>query len=224
MIGKITNKMFGLSHLGRFLTSEELQKSYANGYILDDTERIYYLIKTETDEFCFTNCAFIHIESNENKQNVLNRYDYSAYIMNGITLEVAGDMDLDSKLKFHLLPLSELTTKDEKYPPLKKSMPNYREGFVFSINIHRDGIENLRALYKTLVKIGKIQMQNIQDLKATEKSLEKAFDSIFINGKAAISTDEIQSITSFINQWILEKRKQYSNEDFSEVFETYFVG
>lgn len=223
MLGKITSRMLGLSHLGKFIPDDKLAKTYANGYILEDEERIFYLIKTKTDEYCFTNSAFIHIDSTD-KRNILKRYDYNTYLIDEISLEVAGDMDLDAELKFRLLNISDYKEeKKEKHQPLKRGLPNYKEGIAFSISIHRNEIEYLKALYRTLVKIGKLQVENIEGWDTSKKTLEMAFNTFLTSNKTKTTSEEFEEITLFADRWMLDKKHEYSNDDFLEVFETYLV-
>lgn len=221
MIEKITNKMFGLSHLGMFVSRNEWESTYSNDYVLDKLEEIYYLIKTKTNEYCFTNRALICLDGNsESKRNVLTRYDYSTYLIQNISLEAAGAMDLDAELKFSLFPITEYNKqKEEEYLPLKLKLPNYQKGISFSISIHRKDLEQLKALYKTLWIVGKKQMENIQKRELSEKALNMAFNSFWTGEKAGTTTKEFEGIAQFADRWILEKHITYSNEDFREVFE-----
>ena len=69
----------------------------------EDNEKIYFLIKTKADEYCFTNIAFIHVDGQKaiSSKCLLKRYPY-------LTLNYrcvfgnAGKVDLDVEIKFDL--------------------------------------------------------------------------------------------------------------------------
>lgn len=226
MIEKLTNKVFGLSQLGVFVSGDELEGTYSKDYILDNLEQIYYLIKTKTSEYCFTNRAFIYLtENTADKRTAFYRYDYSSYLLQSISLEAAGAMDLDAELKFYLVPIAEYTKKVEnEYLPLKLKLPNYVQKIDFAISIHRSYNNHLKALYKTLWIISKKQVENIQKCELSEKALNMAFNSFWAGTKAGTTSKEFGEITKFADKWILDKRQEYSNEDFREVFEENYYG
>lgn len=220
---KLAASAFGLSKIGVFVSGEDLQKADASNYILDQLEQIYYLIKTKTDEYCFTNRALIHVDgtSLESKRNVLHRYDYHSFIIEQVYLETAGSMDIDAEIKIIIKPVSELMPKEhEKHPPLKAALVKKPSEIEISIDIHRDDLDNLKALYKTLVSISQKQKQNIQYLNSSEKTLGMAFNSL-VAGKSEdnSSSSVFREITDFADQWMIGKKEMYANDDFTNIFE-----
>ncbi|OEC01284.1 hypothetical protein EYB33_12110 [Lysinibacillus sphaericus] len=220
MFKRLASSAFGLSNIGVFVADEDLENTLANNYILDHLEEIFYLIQTKTNEYCFTNRALIHMDGThtENKRNVLNRYDYSSYVFDRISLET-GTMDIDAEMVITLKPTAEFTAKEhKKHPPLKETLG--KSEILFTIVIHKDNLDALKALYKTLVTIGQIQKRNISNLEAAEKTLNMAFNSFAagINNDCSVSF-AFKEVTNFADQWLLEKKQSYANEDFLEIFQ-----
>lgn len=220
MFKRLASSAFGLSNIGVFVANEDLKNTLAYDYTLDRLEEIFYLIQTKTNEYCFTNRALIHVDgtNTENRRNVLNRYDYSSYVFDRISLET-GTMDIDAEMGITLKPTSELKAKEyKKHPPLKEALG--KSEILFTIVIHKDYLDALKAVYKTLVTIGQIQKRNISNLEAAEKTLNMAFNSLAagINNDYSVSS-AFKEVTNFADQWLLEKKQSYANEDFLEIFQ-----
>jgi hypothetical protein len=92
----------------------------------------------KSDEYCFTNRALIHLDgtSATSKKRTLHRYDYHTHKISNVMLETAGTIDLDVKIKF--------------------SMGSKQ----YSIDVHKKHLEELKDLYKALVKIAEISREN----------------------------------------------------------------
>ena len=80
---------------------EDYDKTDADDFILHEIdEKIYFLIKTKADEYCFTNRAIIHVdgESAMSKKRLLRRYDYSMYTVTEVFSKQQEQSTLMSKL------------------------------------------------------------------------------------------------------------------------------
>ncbi|MCV5432612.1 PH domain-containing protein, partial [Escherichia coli] len=114
-------------HTNRLL--EEFRK-----LVVEDGEKIYFLIKSKSDEYCFTNKGLLHLDgtSATSKKRTLRRFSYSKYQIKNVALETAGTIDLDVEIKFQM--------GAEHY----------------SIDVHKKHVEELKDLYKALLKIEEI--------------------------------------------------------------------
>ncbi|MEI2468498.1 PH domain-containing protein, partial [Peribacillus frigoritolerans] len=80
MFKKMAADALGLSDIGSVISPADYDKVDADDYIMhEDGEKIYFLIKSKTDEYCFTNQAFIHLDGTSaiSKKRTLTRYSYS---------------------------------------------------------------------------------------------------------------------------------------------------
>ena len=129
MFGKLAADALGLSDIGAIIKPEDFSKADSDDYVMhEDNEKIYFLIKSKTDEYCFTNLALIHLDGTSalSKKRTLKRYSYSANQISQVALETAGTVDLDVEIKFTI-----------------GSVP-------FSIDVNKKHIEELKDLYKAL--------------------------------------------------------------------------
>lgn len=57
---------------------------------------------TDTDDYCFTNRAIIHVngECAMSKKRLLRRYDYLMHNISNVFLEAAGTIGLNVEIKF----------------------------------------------------------------------------------------------------------------------------
>lgn len=63
MFGKVASDILGLSDVGSVIKPENYDKVDADDYVMhEDNEKIYFLIKSKSDEYCFTNNALIHLD------------------------------------------------------------------------------------------------------------------------------------------------------------------
>ncbi|MFJ7733329.1 PH domain-containing protein [Lysinibacillus sp. NPDC097231] len=163
-------------------------------------EKIYFLIKTKADEYCFTNRAIIHVdgESAMSKKRLLRRYEYSMYNVRDVFLETAGTIDLDVEIKFTI------------------------DNTPLSIDIHKRFINDIKDLYKALHAISYEQKQNAYKLEVAEKSLNIASSSLGRIGNDNVSPSmSFEEITRFANNWMIDHKDKYKKEDFSHVFDLY---
>lgn len=53
----------GLSDIGQVIKPEDYNKTESDDFILtEDGEQIFFLIKSKSDEYCFTNMALLHLD------------------------------------------------------------------------------------------------------------------------------------------------------------------
>ena len=133
MFKKLASDALGLSDIGAVIKPQDYDKVESDDYVMhEDGEKIFFLIKSKTDEYCFTNKALIHVDGTSamSKKRTLRRFDYINYAIQDVALETAGTMDLDIEIKF--------------------SMGNQS----YSIDVNKKHMEELKDLYKALNKIG----------------------------------------------------------------------
>lgn len=201
MFKKIASDALGLSDIGTIIPPADYDKTDADDYIMhEDDEKIYFLIKTRMDEYCFTNLAIVHVdgESAISSKRTLKRYPYSQYTISDVFLETAGKIDLDVEIKFKL--------GNEQ----------------FDIDVKKDQIEQLKDLYKSLLRISEITHENEIYIDMASKSLDKAV-SILQNSRTDDNklADTYRDLTDFGFTWLTSVREQYHTKDFGEIYEKY---
>ena len=101
MLKKFAADALGISDIGKIISPEDYDKVIADDYIMhEDEEKIFFLIKSKTDEYCFTNLAFIHVDGTSavSSKRLIKRYDYYKHKISDVTIETAGTVDLDCDL------------------------------------------------------------------------------------------------------------------------------
>lgn len=201
MFKKMAADALGLSDVGKIIDPQDYDKTDADDYVMhEDDEKIYFLIKTKADEYCFTNLALIHVdgESAMSSKRTLKRYPYSQHTISDVSLETAGKIDLDVEIDFKLGPVA------------------------FSIDVQKDQIERLKDLYKSLLRIAEITHENTIVMHMANDSLEKAV-SILQNSRVGDVKldDQYNKLTDFGFTWMTSVRNQYHVKDFGDVFEKY---
>lgn len=200
IFGKMASDTLGLSDIGKILEPKDFDKADGDDYIMhEDGEKIYFVIKSKSDEYVFTNRGLIHVDGQSavSKKRVVKRHEFYYEKVSAVTLETAGTVDLDVEIKF--------TIGSE----------------VFSIDVDKSQLEQLKDLYKALYEIGKIQAKNSKYIENGLNSLNMANQTIakaYIQGDTA---DLVENITKFNFNWMNELRETYSNKDFGEIFEKY---
>ena len=202
MFKKFAAEALGLSDIGVIIAPKDFDKVDADDYLFhEDQEKIFFLIKSKKDEYCFTNLALVHVdgESAISAKRAIRRYDYASYTIGNVTMETAGTIDLDVELKF---------TIGEK---------------VFSIDVRKDFIESLKDIYKALYSIGKLQRKDevARGHAATAASvLGSMFKLNTPNDPDAVAV-HYRTILAEMNAAVLER---HLRRDFSAVFEKYIHG
>ncbi len=157
MFKKVASDMLGLSDIGSVIKPKDYDKVDSDDYIMnEEDEKIYFLIKSKSDEYCFTNKALIHLDGTSamSKKRLLKRFDYSNYHLKDVRLETAGTIDMDVEIKFLMGGLS------------------------YSVDVSKKHLEELKDLYKALVKIASIQHENAKLFQYAENSLNIASNSV----------------------------------------------
>ena len=200
IFGKMAADTLGLSDIGKIVDPKEFNKVDGDDYIMnEDGEKIYFVIKSKTDEYVFTNRGLIHVDGTSavSKKRVVKRHEFRSENVHSVTLETAGTVDLDVEIKF-----------------------SFAENY-FSIDVDKKQIEQLKDLYKALFEIGKIQHKNKQSYEYGMKSLDMANDAIAKGQIQGNPSSMIEEITKFNFSWMNNIRDTYNHKDFGYIFEKY---
>ncbi len=200
MFKKLASEALGTSDIGTIVSAADYNKVDADDYLFhEDEEKIFFLIKSKKDEYCFTNLALIHVDGDSaiSSKRKVKRYDYSSYKISQVSIETAGHIDLDIELKF----------------TLNNNIP-------FSIDLHKNCIEALKDIYKALITIGKLQAKEEIARNNAIVCLE-AVSSMYkiseIENEETI-VKHYNAILTNLNATILDR---YTKRDFSNIFEKY---
>ena len=201
MFKKFASDALGLSDIGIVVPSSDFDKTDSDDFIFSEIdEKIYFLIKTKADEYCFTNYGLIHVDGENalSKKRLLRRYDYEYNTIEGVLLETAGTIDLDVEIKFTI------------------------GGVPLSIDIHKKFLSEIKDLYKALHAISSEQKANAYKLEAAKQSLTLASTSLGRIGNDEVSpATSFEQITKFSHDWLLQNKEAYTKKDFGAVFEKY---
>lgn len=201
MLKKFASDALGLSDIGKVIEPQDYDKTEADDYVLHEKgEKIYFIIKTKADEYCFTNLALIHVDGNSavSKKHTLRRYDYKYNSIRNVSLETAGTIDLDVEIKFTIgnTPLT--------------------------IDINKNFAEKIKDLYKSLIEIERITIENDKHSKYALDSLEYATRSLAAtHGQTSSPAESFKTIAEFTNQWFKESSKNYAPSDYGHVFDLF---
>lgn len=201
MLKKLASDALGLSDIGKIIGPEDYNKTQSDDFVRhEDDEKIYFLIMTKADEYCFTNLAMIHIDGQNaiSSKRTMKRYPYSQFAISNVLLETAGKIDLDVEIKFNL-----------------GNIP-------FSIDVHKNEIEKLKDLYKALLYISELNHENKIMMNMARESLDKAVEVLHNSRLNDYDlSKEYAELTHFAFNWLKESRDQYHEKDFGAVFEKY---
>lgn len=201
MFKKLASDALGLSDIGRIISKEDFDKTQSDDFVLtEDGEKIHFLIKSKSDEYCFTNRALIHLDgekASSSKRNIL-RYDYYKNPIRNVTIETAGTIDLDLEIKFAIGSQS------------------------MSIDIAKGEGEAIADLYKSLTAISQIQEDHQLHAEYARESLEAARDLLRENRfhDNQVSSEFKESVT-FTYEWLAQKHTEHTRRDFKDIFEKY---
>ncbi|WP_127570623.1 PH domain-containing protein [Paenibacillus xylaniclasticus] len=201
MFGKIAADVLGLSDVGSVIRPEHYDKVDSDDYVLhEDNEKIYFLIKSKSDEYCFTNLALIHLDGTSavSKKRTLKRYSYATHPISNVSLETAGTVDLDVEIKFTIGSVA------------------------LSIDVHKKHIEELKDLYKTLLKMAEMMHENSIALEFARSSLNMASSTIQSVHKGDFNVvAQFDALNKAAFNWMIDTHKQYTVKDYSSIFERY---
>ncbi|MGL5941802.1 MAG: PH domain-containing protein [Waterburya sp.] len=200
MFKKLASETLGLSDIGKIISPADYDKVDADDYLFhEDGEKIFFLIKSKKDEYCFTNFALIHVdgESAVSSKRTVKRYEYASHKVSQVLIETAGNIDLDIELKFTL-----------------------SDRLTFSIDVNKNCLESLKDIYKVLITIGKLQQQ--QEIARNNATL--CFQTLASMYKInTIESEEV--IVKHYNAMLLNFNAaildRYTKRDFSNIFEKY---
>ncbi|MEG0844610.1 MAG: PH domain-containing protein [Romboutsia sp.] len=200
LFGRMAADTLGLSDIGKIISPVDFDKVDGDDYIMhEDGEKIFFVIKSKSDEYVFTNRALLHVDGENamSKKRTVRRYEFCYERVHTISLETAGTIDADVEIKFSF------------------------GSKAFSIDVDKKQLEQLKDLYKALVEISRIQGMNHITVEDGSNGLEMANDAISrckIEGNVA---SIVKDLTNFNLDWMKDLRKTYSNRDFTQVFEKY---
>ncbi len=200
MFKKFASEALGISDVGVIVPSADHDKVDADDYLFhEDGEKIFFLIKSRKDEYCFTNLALIHVDGDSavSAKRSIKRYDYLSHKLSQVSIETAGTIDLDVELKF---------TVDG--------------GHVFSIDVRKNFLEALKDIYKALITIGKRQARNEVARHNALRCLDAVASMYKVNTMASEEAvvKHYNALLENLNDTLLER---HAGRDFSDVFEKY---
>lgn len=196
--------VLGLSDIGKIIERKDFDKTDIDEYIFqEDNEKIFVVIKSKTDEYCFTNMAFIHLDGKTatSKKKTLNRYLYKHHPISNVRIETAGTIDLDAEIKFKI---------GEQQ---------------VSIDIDKRQIEKIRDIYKSLFMISE-KFKDIQKYMITLDHTHEAINHMFMLRE--LPEQVVLSLPDIICQTVQQVEENYNtrrsaiqNYDFGSIFERY---
>lgn len=204
MFKNMASDLMGTSDIGKIIEPKDYDKTDIDDYIFhEDNEKIFFLIKAKTDEYCFTNTAFIHLDGTSalSKKRTLYRYPYKHHQITKIMLETAGTVDRDVELKFNLGTVN------------------------YSIDIEKSQIDKVRDIYKALFSIGEACKEidrQLSTLVQTQQAVNNMFSLRGLPEQIVLNLPDIITQTTLqVEANFTERRKQIENYDFSTIFERY---
>ena len=200
MLKRLVSDALGLSDIGSVISPADHDKVDADDYVMhEDGEKIIFLIKSKTDEYCFTNLALIHVDGTSavSKKRTLRRFDYNKHPIQNVALETAGTVDMDIEIKFSMGELS------------------------YSIDVNKKYIEELKDLYKALIKIGALQYENAERFQQAQQSLVTAANAVNRSTSAVSLEEQFKAVNQYVFDWMQQARESYVRKDFGAVFEKF---
>ncbi|WP_342528334.1 PH domain-containing protein [Chryseomicrobium sp. FSL W7-1435] len=203
MLKKFASDALGISDIGKIIDPQDYDKTQSDDYVRhEDQEEIYFLIKTKSDEYCFTNLALIHVdgESAISSKRLLKRYSYHRHPISNVMLETAGTVDLDVEIKFQMGTVA------------------------FDIDVDKKQLERLKDLYKSLLYIAEEVYENESYLDMSRKSVDLAA-SVLHNTRPAESqlSEDFARVNEYAFNWMKQNKETYVRKDFGEVFKKYIL-
>lgn len=198
MFKKLASEALGLSDIGIIVAPADYDKVDADDYLFhEDGEKIFFLIKSKKDEYCFTNLALIHVDGDSavSSKRMIKRYDYASAFIEQVCIETAGTIDMDIELKFIIA------------------------GINFSIDVRKTHLEQLKDIYKSLLSIHKRQVadgvcrDNVRQALNATSSIYKL--NTATNGEVV---GQFKELLSQLNTAILVT---HTKRDFTDVFNKY---
>ncbi|PKL76613.1 MAG: hypothetical protein CVV27_09345 [Candidatus Melainabacteria bacterium HGW-Melainabacteria-1] len=202
MFGKVAADVLGTSDIGMVIKPADYNKVDSDDYVMhEEGEKIYFLIKSKSDEYCFTNQALVHLDGTSamSKKRMLKRYSYARNLVGEVFLETAGTLDRDVEIKFSI--------GDQK----------------FSIDVQKSFISELKDLYKALIKIAEIQHENTVSQQHAQQSIATAVNAVgkITNRTESDLSETFKTVNQYAFDWMQQSRAQYVVHDFGKVYEKF---
>ena len=199
MFKKFAAEALGISDVGVIISPADYNKVDADDYLFhEDGEKIFFLIKSKKDEYCFTNLALLHVdgESAVSAKRTIKRYEYRSHRFSRVTIETAGTIDLDVELKF------------------------YVDDLHFSIDVRKNFLESLKDIYKALSTISRLQERNTEARENAQRTLG-AIASMYRLNAVAGEDAVVKQYTALLDAVNATVQDRFAGRDYSEVFEKY---
>lgn len=199
MFKKFAAEALGISDIGVIVSPADYDKVDADDYLFhEDGEKIFFLIKSKKDEYCFTNLALIHVDGDSavSTKRTIKRYEYAAQRIGYVAIETAGTLDMDIELKFSIGEAG------------------------FSIDVKKSFIEQVKDIYKALIAIGKQQARDAASRDNALRTLEAMGGMLKINnlgGEAGV-VSHFNAVLDNLNDAMLNR---HITLDYTKVFERY---
>ena len=199
MFKKFAAEALGISDIGVIVSPVDYDKVDADDYLFhEDGEKIFFLIKSKKDEYCFTNLALIHVDGDSavSSKRMIKRYEYATQRIGYVAIETAGTLDMDVELKFSI------------------------GGTAFSIDVRKQFLEQLKDVYKALIAIGRLQARDEESRSNAFKVLG-AMSSMYRIGQVGLPRDlpdQFNALLDNLNEAVLVR---HARRDFGEVFGRY---
>lgn len=198
MFKKLASEALGLSDIGVIVAPTDYDKVDADDYLFhEDGEKIFFLIKSKKDEYCFTNFALIHVDGDSavSSKRMIKRYDYANSLIENVRIETAGTIDMDIELKFVIA------------------------GLAFSIDVRKTYLEQLKDIYKSLIGINKRQVAD-QVCRDNVRQALNATSSIYKLNTASNGevVGQFKELLSQLNTALLVT---HTKRDYTDVFNKY---
>ena len=199
MFKKLAAEALGLSDIGVIVAPGDYDKVDADDYLFhEDGEKIFFLIKSKKDEYCFTNLGLTHVdgESAVSAKRTIKRYEYAAHRISHVTIETAGTIDMDVELKFFVDDLK------------------------FSIDVRKNFLEPLKDIYKALTMIARLQERNEQARANAMRTLDAVAGMYKLNAPSGDDAvvKQYNAVLENLNATVLDR---FAGRDYSGVFEKY---
>jgi hypothetical protein len=204
MFKSLAADVLGLSDIGKILDRKDFDKADVDDYVFsEDDERIFVVIKSKSDEYCFTNKAMIHLDGNlaVSKKRMLHRYSYKFSHISHVRIETAGTVDLDVELKFKV--------GDKE----------------ISIDIDKNQIDKVKSVYKALTVVGERCREiakKMETLNHTTAAVNNMFQLRELPEQVVLALPDIINQTcSQVEAHYNERRQEIQNYDFGDIFNRY---
>lgn len=199
MFKKLAAEALGISDIGVIVPASDFDKVDADDYLFhEEGERIFFLIKSKKDEYCFTNQALIHVdgESAVSTKRTVKRYEYATNRIGYCAIETAGNLDMDVELKFSI---------GEAH---------------FSIDVKKSFIEQVKDIYKALIAIGRQQSRDAISRDNAVRTLDAMGGMLKLGnlqGEAAVVA-HFNAVLDNLNAAMLDR---HTTRDYSRIFEKF---